>query len=97
VARMDLSARGPAFPVSTGFVPQVLRHLVQYHAGRRYSLVIAASGRVRAARLLDARGGAGLFPDLDAARTLAAVRVSRFTMTFPEAEVTSALPMQETG
>lgn len=90
VARLDLAAFGPAFPVTTGFVPGMLRHLVQYHGGLRYSLSLSASGRVRAAKLLAAEGGRGLFPDLAAARTLVAVRVSRFTMTFPEAEIRPA-------
>jgi hypothetical protein len=90
VARLDLAALGPAFPVNTGFVPRVLRHLVQYHGGRRFSLALSASGRARAARLLLAEGGTGLFPDLAAARVLATVRVSRFTMTFPKAVVTNA-------
>lgn len=95
VARLDLSAGGPSFPVTTGFVPGMLRRLVQYHGGHRYSLTITAGGRVRAARLQDARGGSGRFPDLGAARTLAAVRVSRFTMTFPGADITAAPGTEE--
>ena len=89
VARLDLAALGPAFPVGTGFVPEMLRRLVQYHGGCRYSLALRAAGRVRAARLLDAAGGEGLFPDLAAAQVLATLRVSRFAMTFPEAEMTT--------
>jgi hypothetical protein len=90
VARLDFAAGGPAFPVGTGFVPAMLRRLVQYHEGQRYSLALQATARVRAARLLAAEGGKGLFPDLGAARVLASARVSRFTMTFPEADVSPA-------
>ena len=87
VARLDFAAAGPAFPVGTGFVPAMLRRLVQFHEGKRYSLALEATARVRAARLLSAEGGPGLFPDLGAGRVLATARVSRFTMTFPEADV----------
>jgi len=90
VARLDLAAAGPAFPVGTGLVPVMLRRLVQYHEETRYSLALRATARVRAARLLAAQGGEGLFPDLGAGRVLAAARVSRFTMTFPEARMSPA-------
>jgi hypothetical protein len=87
LARLDLGALGPAFPVTTGFVPAILRRLVQYHGDRRYTLALSAAGRARAGRLLGAQADPDLFPDLGAGRPLAVVRVSRFRMTFPEARI----------
>lgn len=90
VARLDFAPLGPALPVTTAILPPVLRRLVQYHGGRRYSLAPSVRGRVGAARVLRAEGGAGLFPDLARGRTLAALRVPGFTMTFPEADIVPA-------
>ena len=95
VARLDFAPLGPTLPVTTGLVPGMLRRLVQYHGGRRYTLAPGARGRAGAARLLHAEGGEGLFPDLARGRTLAALRVPGFTMTFPEADIGAAREEKE--
>jgi hypothetical protein len=87
VVRLELAARGPALPVSAGLLPVALRRLVQFHGGLRFELAPGGRGRVRPGRVLSMESDPVLFPDVSAARTLAALRVSRFTLEFPVASV----------
>lgn len=89
VASLALRARGPSLPVPGGLLPAALSRLVQHHAGRRFEFVPGASGRagLAAADALDS--DPALFPDLAGARVRLALRVPRFSLSFPVAEVSN--------
>lgn len=90
VAQLQLAARGPALPVTTGLLPAAMRRLVQLHGGRRFTLAPGGHGRARPGRVLDMDSDPALFPDLSAGRALAALQVPRFTLNFPVAKVENA-------
>lgn len=87
VAELALRGRGPALPVSSGLLPAALGRIVQYHAGRRFEFTPGASGRAGLADATSMASDAELFPDLAGARVRLALRVPRFTLLFPVAEV----------
>jgi len=88
VATLALRSRGPALPVNTGVLPGALGRMVQYHAGRRFEFAPGASGRAGLADATSLASDADLFPDLAGARVRLALRVPRFALRFPVAEVT---------
>lgn len=81
------AACGPRLPLSTTWLAQRWLTLAQVHDAHTYYYTPAARGRIRWCRLLDWRFGPSLFPDLSAARVVAALRVEDFTMLFPQARV----------
>lgn len=87
VATLALRARGPALPVHAGLLPASLSRLVQHHAGRRFEFSPGASGRAGLAAADALESDPALFPDLAAARLRLALRVPRFSLDFPVAEV----------
>jgi hypothetical protein len=89
VAAFSMQARGPDIPAPAGLIPVGLRTLVQDYAGRRFELTLRASGRVGLARVRAMESDAALFPDLAEAKVRLALRVPRFTLTFPVATFAS--------
>lgn len=89
VATLALNARGPAVPISTGLLPAALGRIAQYHAGRRFEFVPGASGRAGLARATSLESDPALFPELAGARVRLALRVPRFSLSFPVAEVSN--------
>ena len=90
VASFAFEARGPSLPIHGRLLPSSMRRLVQEHAGRRFEFTPLASGRARLARAGDLRSNAALFPELAGAHVTMALRVPRFSLTFPVAEVSPA-------
>lgn len=82
--------RGPKLPVNTRWLPQRWLTLAQCRAGQTYYYTPSARGSLRMSRLISWQCDAAMFPDLGAARALAAVRVERFEMRFPLAKITGA-------
>lgn len=89
VATLALHARGPSLPVHAGFLPASLSRLVQHHAGRRFEFVPGASGRAGLAAADALESDPALFPELAGARVRLALRVPRFSLSFPVAEVSN--------
>ena len=90
VASFAFEARGLALPIHGGLLPSSMRRLVQQHAGRRFEFTPLASGRARLARATGLRSDAALFPELAGAHVTMALRVPRFSLTFPVADVSPA-------
>jgi hypothetical protein len=74
-------------PFNGNLVPGPLRTLAQHFEGREFTYTPAASGHIKPATLLEARIDGSLFPDFSAGRVLACVKVTDFSMVFPEAVV----------
>jgi hypothetical protein len=87
VARFELAPRGPSLPTHGGLLPAAMRRLVQHYEGQRFELAPRASGRAGLARVTALESDPELFPDLAAARVTLALRVPRFSLTFPIAKV----------
>jgi hypothetical protein len=92
VASLALAPRGPSLPVRGGLLPEGMRRLVQHYEGRRFELAPLAAGRAGLARVTALESNPELFPDLAAARVTMAMRVPRFSLTFPIATVAPASP-----
>jgi hypothetical protein len=90
VASFAFEARGLALPIHGGLLPSSMRRLIQQHAGRRFEFTPLASGRARLARATDLRSDGALFPELAGAHVTMALRVPRFSLTFPVADVSPA-------
>lgn len=87
-AELAFKRRWPPMPVTTALAPASWHTLLQPWDGRLFRTNISATGVVRPARLTEARIDNQVFPDFGSQRQLACLRVSRFSMTFPVAEIT---------
>lgn len=87
-ARLAFETGGPSVPVCGALAPSSLRTLVQERNGKRYIYKPFANGQLKRARLVEAEIDPAVFPDVTQGRTVAAVQVPRFTMTFPESAIT---------
>lgn len=90
IAEMLLGQSGPALPLPTSLVPKALRTLAQHWEGREYTLTPEASGHGKWAKVIDWQFNADYFPDLAQGRVVAAMKITDFTMVFPEPRVRSA-------
>ncbi|AUX28059.1 MULTISPECIES: acetoacetate decarboxylase family protein [Sorangium] len=86
-ADVRFAAAGPSLPASSALVPARLRGLVHHRDGHDHFCTPTAAGRVRRARLLDARVDPARMPPIDAGRVVFAVRLSGFRAEFPAADV----------
>jgi L-ascorbate metabolism protein UlaG (beta-lactamase superfamily) len=73
-----------AFPVTTALMPVTL---MQRMDASLYFTRFLGKGRARLARLESMSVNRGLFPDIAAIKPLLALRVDRFSLTFPVAKV----------
>ena len=89
LARLQLSAHGPAVPLRAGVLPRSLRTVVQHWAGQEFRIALAGSGHARFARVHRLEFPSDYFPDLSTATVVAATQLKDFQMTFPCADVTS--------
>jgi hypothetical protein len=89
-ADLKFKSKGPRLPSSAALVPASLRTLVHHREGRYYFCTPSGRGRVRYARLLDARVDERLAPPVSEGRVLFAVRLSDLSLHFPVAEVEPA-------
>lgn len=89
IAEFLLSHSGPTLPLPTQLVPKAMRTLAQIWEGREYTLTPAATGHGKWAKVIDWQFNADYFPDLAQGRVLAAMKITDFTMTFPEPRVRS--------
>jgi hypothetical protein len=80
--RARFRARGPRFPVSTAFLPFPL---LQGGDGAYLQTTFSGKGSGRLAAISEIEADQALFPDLGAARPLAAIAVDPFRITFPVA------------
>lgn len=89
-AHLEIAARGPRLPFTTGLLPRVLLTLSQIHGGRQFTYVPSASGTVQFAKVTNWQFDGTLFPDLTRGRVLACVRTPRFRMRFPVSQIVPA-------
>ncbi|XXX77270.1 acetoacetate decarboxylase family protein [Sorangium sp. So ce134] len=86
-AEVRFAAAGPSLPAGSALLPARWRGLVHHRDGRDYFCAPTARGRVRHARLLDARVDPARMPRVDEGRVVFAVRLSGFRAEFPAADV----------
>lgn len=88
IARITFQRSRFKFPVSTAVIPARLRTLVQDWQGKRFYTAPAASGHACIAKVKDWWFDPAYFPDLSAAKVLAAFKMTDFKMTFPLPDIT---------
>jgi hypothetical protein len=93
-ASLEFVPLGPTLPLRAALLPSAIRRLVQHYHGRRFDLVLSARGRAGFGRLRACQTGSALFPDLTSAGRSLALRVPRFTLTFPVPRI-QLLPGQD--
>ena len=84
-AELDFASWPVSLPFTTAILPRQWTTLGQHHDGQSYLYRPTARGWVRPASLRRARFDAAVFPDLELARPLLTIGVTRFSMTFHEA------------
>jgi hypothetical protein len=89
-ADLKFKAAGPRLPSTGSLLPASMRTLVHHREGQAYFCAPNARGRVRYARMLEARVDEQRMPPLSEARVVFAVRFSDFRADFPVAEVEPA-------
>lgn len=89
IAELLLSHSGPKLPLPTNLVPKAMRTLSQIWEGREYTLTPSASGHGKWAKVIDWKFNEKYFPDLAKGRCLAAMKITDFTMVFPEPRIRS--------
>lgn len=87
VAELKFKAVGPPIPSTAALLPESARTLVHYRDGQYFFCAPFARGRVRYARMLEARIDPAILPDISRAKVRVAVRLSDFTMEFPAARI----------
>ncbi len=90
IAELELTAFGPSLPAPGHWVPKRFRTLSQLRDGKIFSYVPSARGTMKFARVRNWQFDARYFPDLAQGKVLRAVRLPRFQMTFPIAEIQPA-------
>lgn len=90
LADLRFKPAGPSLPSSGSLVPSSLRTLVHHREGREYFCTPNARGRVRYARMLEARVDEQRMPPIADGKVVFAVRFSDFRADFPVAEVEPA-------
>jgi hypothetical protein len=86
-ADIQLEHKFIRLPMPGKWVPAALRTLSQHWAGREFTYTPEATGYVKWASVLNWRFDPHYFPDLARGRVLAALKISDFSMVFPEASV----------
>ncbi|WP_437813547.1 acetoacetate decarboxylase family protein [Sorangium sp. So ce1078] len=89
-ADVRFAAAGPSLPAASALLPERFRGLMHHRDGNDHFCAPTARGRVRRARLLDARVDPARMPRIDEARVVFAVRLSGFRAEFPVADVEPA-------
>lgn len=88
MAELRLRASWPlSLPMLGNLVPAGLRTLAQRYAGADYFYAPSSRGWLRPGKLVSWKFDPELFPDLAAARVIAAMKITSFRMTFPVARV----------
>lgn len=89
IAELALKSWPLPLPTFSGIVPEAMRTLAQHHGASDFYYAPSSRGWITPGRLLSWRFDAALFPDLAAARVIAAVKMPSFRMTFPVARTSS--------
>jgi len=89
-ADVKFKTYGPPLPSSAALMPEAMRTLVHHRDGQLYFCAPFARGRVRYARMVEARVSTDVLPDLNQGKVIFAVRLSDFRMDFPVARVEPA-------
>lgn len=87
LAEMVFDSTGPGLPLSGGMIPEKFRAMSQYLDDRHYCFSPRAEGKLQYARLRAIRTDHKRFPELRTSNVLVALKVPRFEMTFPVAQV----------
>lgn len=74
-------------PFGTGLLPDSWLTLGQHDRGKAFFYQPSAGGWLRPARLVSAQFDPAVFPAVKPEHVMAAVKVTRFDMTFPEAKI----------
>ncbi|MGK3993302.1 acetoacetate decarboxylase family protein [Sorangium sp. So ce1024] len=90
VADVRFASAGPSLPVGAALLPARWRGLVHTREGRDHFCWPTARGKVRHARLLEARVDPARMPPLDERRVVFASRLTGFRAEFPAAEIEGA-------
>jgi len=86
-ADLQLEHKFLRFPMPGRWVPARLRTLAQQWQGKEFTFSPEANGHLKWASVLHWEFNPDYFPDLAQGRVLAALKVTDFSMVFPEAEV----------
>ena len=78
-----------SIPVTTGLVPRSWRTLAHVHEGKTFLTTPMARGTISPARLIDFSSNGSFFPDISRSCVMAAFKVPRFFMVFPQARFLS--------
>ena len=89
IAELVLSNMGPKLPIPTSLVPKAIRTLSQVWEGLEYTLTPSTSGHGKWAKVIDWKFNSDYFPDLAKGRCIAAIKITDFTMVFPEPRIQS--------
>ncbi|MEO6699326.1 MAG: hypothetical protein ABIR53_06530 [Paraperlucidibaca sp.] len=89
IAELLLSHSGPKLPLPTTLLPKAMRTLSQIWEGREYTLTPSTTGHGKWAKVIDWTFNADYFPDLAQGRCVGAMKITDFTMVFPEPRVRS--------
>lgn len=87
MADLRLKAWPVSLPVSGAVIPESQRTLAQVFEEKTFLYAPSSRGWVRPGKLLSWQFDNELFPDLNGARVLAAVKIPSFRMTFPVARI----------
>jgi hypothetical protein len=89
IAELVLSSMGPKLPLPTNLVPKAIRTLSQVWEGLEYTLTPSTTGHGKWAKVIDWKFNSDYFPDLAKGRCIAAIKITDFTMVFPEPRIQS--------
>ena len=82
---LTLESVGPKLPFATWMLPAPLRTLCQRLDGKTFEVTPSARGRMQWARVKHAWADEAWFPALSPASIVAAIKLSKVTLRFPEA------------
>ena len=80
---LTLKERGFEIPITTALAPGYFKKVQQPYEGQHFLTQLGGKGRMKSARLLEAKVDGDHFPRFDLGRLITAVKVTRFQLEFP--------------
>lgn len=87
IAHFQVKTFGPKLPLSTFALPSFFKTLGQELNGQTYVFELKAKGWAELAVLEETESDPGFFPELSRGKVLLALKVSDFSLVFPEAKI----------
>jgi hypothetical protein len=91
-ASYHLRKKGPTFPCQLSLVPHSLRTFAELLENMIYIYTFSGKGQIQWAQFKADHFDSSLFPDMTKRRSLIALKVTNFELTFPVARIMHALP-----